>query len=325
MSKTLKIGAIHEAMHRIRSHVHLTPVLTSQTFNRMCGGKVFFKCENFQKAGAFKARGACNAVFSLSKAEAEKGVITHSSGNHAGALALAAQKRNIRAYIVMPTNAPKVKQAAVRGYGGDIHFCEPNLSARESLTTQLMEKTGATLIHPYNDLRIMAGQGTAALELMEQVPDLDVVLTPVGGGGLLSGTALAFSALSSKIRVIGVEPEGADDAFRSFQAGRIIPMERPDTVADGLLTSLGDLTFAVISRYVHEIITVSDDAIISAMRQVWERMKIIIEPSSAVPVAALFQKKIDISGKRAGLILSGGNVDLDALPWNRQGKQMSSG
>ena len=315
MTKILNIGAIHEAMHRIRCHVHFTPVLTSQTFNRMCDGQFYFKCENFQKAGAFKARGACNAVLSLSEAEAKRGVITHSSGNHAGALALAAKKRGIPAYIVMPANAPKVKRAAVEEYGGDIRFCEPNLAARESLTHRLMEDTGATLIHPYNDHRIMAGQATAALEFLEQVPDLDVVLTPVGGGGLLSGTAVAVAAISAKTRVIGAEPEGADDAFRSLQAGRIIPMENPHTVADGLLTSLGELTFAVISRYVHDILTVSDDAIVAAMRRVWERMKIVIEPSAAVPVAALFEKMPDLSGKRVGVILSGGNVDLDALPW----------
>jgi len=315
MSKVLEIGAIHEALHRIRSHVHVTPVLTSKTFDRMCGGALFFKCENLQKAGAFKARGACNAVFSLPDEAAKKGVITHSSGNHAGALSMAAQKRGIKAYIVMPNNAPKVKQAAVREYGGDIHFCEPNLTARESLAQQLVDETGATLIHPYNNLRIMAGQGTAALELLEQVPGLDLVLTPVGGGGLLSGTAVAVKALSPETHVIGAEPEGADDAFRSFKAGHIIPMEGPDTIADGLLTSLGELTFAVISRYVHDIITVSDAQIVSAMRLVWERMKILIEPSSAVPVAAVFEKKLDVSGKRVGVILSGGNVDLDALPW----------
>ena len=315
MAKILEIGAIHEALKRIRPHVHLTPVLTSQTFNRMCGGEIFFKCENLQKAGAFKARGACNAVFSLSDAEAKQGVVTHSSGNHAGALALAAQKRGIRAYIVMPDNASKVKQAAVKGYGGEIHFCEPNQEAREASANRLVAQTGAQLIHPYNDHRIMAGQGTAALELLEQTPDLDFVLTPVGGGGLLSGSTVAVMGCSSKTKVIGAEPEGADDAYRSLAAGKIIPMEKPDTVADGLLTSLGELTFAVISRYVHEIITVSDDAIVSAMRQVWERMKILIEPSAAVPVAALLERKLDISGKRAGVILSGGNVDLDALPW----------
>ena len=315
MAEILKIEALQEALKRIRLHVHLTPVLTSQTFNRMCGGEIFFKCENLQKAGAFKARGACNAVFSLSDAEAKQGVVTHSSGNHAGALALAAQKRGIRAYIVMPNNASKVKQAAVKGYGGEIHFCEPNQEARESLANRLVAQTGAQLIHPYNDLRIMAGQGTAALELLEQAPDLDFVLTPVGGGGLLSGSTVAVKGCSSKTKVIGAEPEGADDAYRSLAAGKIIPMEKPDTVADGLLTSLGELTFAVISRYVHEIITVSDDAIVSAMRQVWERMKILIEPSAAVPVAALLERKLDISGKRAGVILSGGNVDLDALPW----------
>ncbi len=315
MTKILEIEAIHEALKRIRPHVHLTPVLTSKTFNRMCGGEIFFKCENLQKAGAFKARGACNAVFSLSDAEAKQGVVTHSSGNHAGALALAAQKRGIRAYIVMPNNAPKVKQAAVKGYGGEIHFCEPNQEARESSANRLVAQTGAQLIHPYNDLRIMAGQGTAALELLEQAPDLDFILTPVGGGGLLSGSTVAVKGRSSKTKVVGTEPEGADDAYRSLAAGKIIPMEKPDTIADGLLTSLGELTFAVISRDVHEIITVSDDAIVSAMRQVWERMKILIEPSAAVPVAALLERKLDISGKRAGVILSGGNVDLDALPW----------
>ena len=315
MTTILEIEAIHAALQRVRNFIHETPILTSQTFNQVCEGELFFKCENLQKAGAFKTRGACNAVFSMSDAEAKSGVVTHSSGNHAAALALAARKRGIRADIVMPNNAPKVKQAAVKGYGAKIHLCEPNLTARETLAEQLVVKTGGSLIHPYNDLRIMAGQGTAALELLKELPDLDFVLTPVGGGGLLSGTAVAVRALSSKTKVIGVEPQGADDAYRSFRAGRIIPMEKPDTIADGLLTSLGELTFAVISRYVHDIITVSDSAIISAMRQVWERMKILIEPSAAVPVAALLEKKLDISGKCAGVILSGGNVDLDALPW----------
>jgi threonine dehydratase len=315
MATILEIDAIRDAAKRIRSHAHVTPVLTSQTINGWCGGEIFFKCENLQKAGAFKARGALNAVFSLSDDEAKKGVITHSSGNHAAALALAAKKRGIKAYIVMPNNAPKVKQAAVKGYGGEIHFCEPNLVARESLAAELMEQTGAQLIHPYNDLRIMAGQGTAGLELMEQVPDLDVVLTPVGGGGLLSGTAVAVKTLSPKTSVIAGEPKGADDAYRSVKAGKIIPMEGPDTIADGLLTSLGELTFAVISKYVDEIITVSDDAIISAMRNIWERMKILVEPSAAVPAAVILNKQLDVSGKRVGVILSGGNVDLDALPW----------
>ncbi|HIJ57247.1 MAG TPA: pyridoxal-phosphate dependent enzyme [Deltaproteobacteria bacterium] len=316
MVSGLEFSAITEAAQRIRSHVHRTPVLTSKAIDGMCGATLFFKCENLQKAGAFKARGACNAVFSLSEEEAGRGVLTHSSGNHAGALAMAAQKRGIKSYIVMPNNAPAVKQAAVEGYGGEIHFCEPNLTARESLTDKIAEQTGATLIHPYNDLRVMAGQGTAALELLEQVQDLDMVLTPVGGGGLLSGTAAVVNRLSTKTKVIGAEPQGADDAFRSFRAGKIIPMEEPNTIADGLLTSLGDLTFEVISKYVHDIVTVSDKAIIAAMRNVWERMKIIIEPSSAVPVAALMDKKLNISGKRIGVVLSGGNVDLNRLPWS---------
>ena len=316
MVSGLEFSAITEAAQRIRSHVHRTPVLTSQAIDSMCDATLFFKCENLQKAGAFKARGACNAVFSLSEEEAGRGVLTHSSGNHAGALAMAAQKRGIKSYIVMPNNAPAVKQAAVKGYGGEIHFCEPNLIARESLTDKIAEETGATLVHPSNDLRVMAGQGTAALELLEQVQDLDIVLTPVGGGGLLSGTAAVVNRLSTETKVIGAEPQGADDAFRSFRAGKIIPMEEPNTIADGLLTSLGDLTFEVISKYVHDIVTVSDEATIAAMRNVWERMKIIIEPSSAVPVAALMDKKLNISGKRIGVILSGGNVDLNRLHWS---------
>lgn len=315
MVPVLEFSAIEEAARRIRPHIHRTPVLTSRAMDSMCDARLYFKCENFQKAGAFKARGACNAVFSLSKEEAGRGVITHSSGNHAGALAMAAQKRGIKSYIVMPNNAPAVKQAAVKGYGGEIHFCEPNLAARESLSDKIAEETGATLVHPYNDLRVMAGQGTAALELLEEVQDLDCILTPVGGGGLLSGTATAVNRFSKETKVIAAEPQGADDAYRSFQAGRIIPMEAPDTIADGLLTSLGELTFEVISKYVHDVVTVSDNSTIAAMRHIWERMKIIIEPSSAVPVAAVMDERQRYSGKRIGIILSGGNVDLNRLPW----------
>jgi len=281
----------------------------------MVNAQLFFKCENFQKVGAFKFRGACNAVFSLSEDDASLGVATHSSGNHAAALALAAQVRGIEAFIVMPKNAPRVKKAAVAGYGGKIIFCEPTLEARETTLAKVIEDTGATFVHPYNDRRVIAGQGTAALELLEEVPTLDVIMAPVGGGGLLSGTALTVSELSPATRVIGAEPEGADDAYRSLQEGRIVASVDPKTVADGLLTSLGDLTFPIIKTHVHQIVTVSEEAIISGMRHVWERMKIVIEPSAAVPVGALVEKKIDLDGQRIGVILSGGNVDLDKLPW----------
>jgi threonine dehydratase len=273
------------------------------------------KCENLQKVGAFKFRGSCNAVFSLTDEEAAQGVATHSSGNHAQALALAARLCGIPAYIVMPENAPAVKKAAVAGYGGQITFCKPTLEARETTTAQVVEKTGATVIHPYNDYRVIAGQGTAALELLEEIPDLDVVIAPVGGGGLLSGTAIAAKGISSDIRVIAAEPEMADDAYRSLQAGRIIPSENPQTIADGLLTSLGDKTFPIIQQHVEQIVTVSEKAILESMKFIWERAKIVIEPSAAVPVALLWERKIDLSGLRVGVILSGGNVDLEKLPW----------
>jgi threonine dehydratase len=273
------------------------------------------KCENLQKVGAFKFRGACNAVFSLMDEEAARGVATHSSGNHAQALALAAKLRGIPAYIVMPDNAPTVKKAAVAGYGGQITFCEPTLEARETTTAQVVEQTGATVIHPYNDYHVIAGQGTAALELLEEVPDLEVIIAPVGGGGLLSGTAIASKGISPNIRVIAAEPEMADDAYRSLKARHIIPSENPKTVADGLLTSLGEKTFPIIREYVEQIVTVSEEAILESMRFIWERAKIIIEPSAAVPVALLWERKINLGGLRVGIILSGGNVDLGKLPW----------
>ncbi|MBN1349254.1 pyridoxal-phosphate dependent enzyme [candidate division KSB1 bacterium] len=306
---------IRHAAERIRAHAHRTPVLTCDSLNRMAGAQLFFKCENFQKAGAFKFRGACNTLFSLSKAELRGGVATHSSGNHAAALALAARLRGTRAFIVMPQDAPKVKIAAVAGYGGEITFCQPTLEARETTLAEVVRETGATFVHPYNDPRVIAGQGTATLELLHEIPDLDVVLAPVGGGGLLSGTAIAAAGMSPKIKVIAVEPANADDAFRSFRAGKRIPVEHPDTIADGLRTSLGELTFAIIMGSVHDIVTVSEEAIVAAMRHVWERMKIIIEPSSAVPVAALLENKLAVSGKRVGVILSGGNVELSKLPF----------
>jgi threonine dehydratase len=281
----------------------------------MLGIEIFCKCENFQKGGAFKFRGACNAVLVLSDAAAQRGVATHSSGNHAAALALAAHLRGITAYVVMPRNAPEVKKAAVAEYGGRMVFCEPTLAAREAMLASVVQETGATFIPPYNDPQVIAGQGTAALELCEDVAGLDVVLAPVGGGGLVSGTAIAVAELSPTTRVIAAEPAGADDAYRSLQAGTILPSIHPKTIADGLLTSLGELTFAIIQRHVAQIVPVSEEAIRSAMRHVWERMKIVIEPSAAVPIGALLEKRVALTGQRVGVILSGGNVDLDRLPW----------
>ncbi|MGB7873494.1 MAG: pyridoxal-phosphate dependent enzyme [Anaerolineales bacterium] len=306
---------IRQAAARIQPYAHRTPVLTCASLDRQVGAQVFMKCENLQKVGAFKFRGACNAVFSLTDEEAARGVATHSSGNHAQALALAAKLHGIPAYIVMPENASAVKKAAVAGYGGQVTICEPTLQARETTTAQVVEKTGATVVHPYNDYRVIAGQGTAALELLEEVPDLDVVIVPVGGGGLLSGTAIAAKGISQNIRIIAAEPEMADDAYRSFQAGHIIPSENPKTIADGLLTSLGDKTLPIIQQHVEQIVTVSEAAILESMKFIWERAKIIIEPSAAVPVALLWERKIDLSDLRVGIILSGGNVDLDRLPW----------
>jgi threonine dehydratase len=311
------LADIRTAAGRIAPYAHRTPVLTSTALDERLGAQIFLKCENFQKVGAFKFRGAANAVFSLSAGAAVRGVATHSSGNHAQALALAARLRGIPAFIVMPDNAPAVKKAAVAGYGGRITYCEPTLKARETTLERVVQETGAEVVHPYNDDRVIAGQGTAALELLENVPGLDAVLAPVGGGGLLSGTAIAATSLQPGIRVIAAEPEGADDACRSFRAGQIIPSVAPKTVADGLLTSLGDRTFPVIRERVEDIVTVSEAAIIAAMKFVWERAKLVIEPSSAVPVAALWEKKIDLGGLRVGIILSGGNVDLDRLPWTR--------
>jgi len=309
------INDIRQAADRIQHLIHYTPVLTSSNLNKMVGAELFFKCENFQKVGAFKFRGACNAVFSLSETETKRGVATHSSGNHAAALTLAARMRESTAYIVMPKTAPAVKKQAVEGYGARITFCEPTLQSRESTLEKVVAETGATFIHPYNDYRIIAGQATAALELLKAVPDLDIVMTPVGGGGLLSGTVLTVSSLSPKTAVFGAEPEGADDAHRSLKEGKIIPSVNPKTIADGLLTSLGDKTFPIIQKYVRQIVTANDDAIVAAMRYIWERMKIIVEPSAAVPFGALLEKKASVSGKRIGIILSGGNVDLNNLPW----------
>lgn len=306
---------IDQAAGRIAPYLHKTPLLTCNAINHMFGGQIFFKCENFQKAGAFKSRGATNAVFQLSEAEISNGVATHSSGNHAAALALAAKRRNARAHIVMPSNSNKLKIKAVQEYGGLITFCEPNLQARENTLHEILLQTNATEIHPYNDLRIIAGQATACKEMIAEVNDLQIIMAPVGGGGLLSGTALASNYYGKEITVIGAEPEGAADAYQSFYSKTFIPSVNPVTIADGLLTSLGSITFPIILDYVHQIATVSESSIAEAMKLIWERMKIIVEPSSAVPLAAILEGKVDIRQKRVGIILSGGNVDLTALPF----------
>lgn len=309
------LSDIKQAQQRIAPYAHQTPVLQSTQINKRVGGNIYFKCENFQKGGSFKFRGACNTIFSLSREQQSKGVATHSSGNHAQALALAAKIKGIPAFVVMPENAPKVKVKAVKSYGAEVTFCEPTLIARETELEKVVERTGAHVVHPYNDKRIVTGQATAAMELMAEIPDLDIIITPVGGGGLLSGTALAAKFTNPDINVIGAEPEEADDAYRSFKSGELIPVKDPNTIADGLKTSLGNIPFAIIQNQVDDIATVSEDSIIAAMRFVWERMKIIIEPSSAVPVAALFEGKAETKNKRIGIILSGGNVDLEKLPW----------
>lgn len=309
------LSDIRSAAERIYPYAIRTPVLTCTSLDKQVDTFVFMKCENLQKVGAFKFRGACNAVFSLSDQEAERGVATHSSGNHAQALALAARLRGIPAHIVMPKNAPEVKKAAVAGYGGQITFCEPTLDDREKSLAKVVRKTSATMIHPYNNHQVVAGQGTATLELLEDIPNLDAVIAPVGGGGLLSGTAIATKGISPQIRVIAAEPEMADDAYRSLQSGHIIPSEKPQTIADGLLTSLCDLTFAIIQKHVEQIVTVSEASILETMRFIWERAKIVIEPSAAVPIGLLWERKIDLRGLRVGVILSGGNVNLDSLPW----------
>jgi threonine dehydratase len=301
---------IQQAAVRIKPYAHRTPVMTCTSLDELAEAHLFCKCENLQKVGAFKFRGACNTVFSLSDAEAQRGVATHSSGNHGAAVALAARLRGIPAHIVMPSNAPSVKRDAVAGYGGTMIWCEPTQEARESTLANVVAETGAMFIPPYNDARVIAGQGTAALEFLEDVPDLDVIIAPVGGGGLISGTALTIAALSPTTRVIAAEPKGADDAYRSLQAGELIPSVNPQTIADGLRTSLGDLTFAIMRQHVEQIVTVSEAAITRAMHLVWQRMKIIIEPSAAVPVAAVLDQQIDAAGKRIGIILSGGNIDL---------------
>jgi threonine dehydratase len=305
---------IHEAHRRIAARIHRTPVMTSQSLDEIAGAKIYFKCENLQKTGSFKIRGATNAVMSLTDDEARNGVAAPSSGNHAAALSLAARWRGIPAYIVMPSNSSAVKKKAVESYGGQITECEPNMESREATAKAVLERTGARLVHPYNDARVIAGQGTAALELMEQVPDLDLVIAPVSGGGLLSGTALAAKRARPSVRVAGAEPANADDAFRSLASGSIEPVSPLQTMADGLRAQLCPLTFSILSRNVDQIALVSEEEIVSTMQLLWERMKIVVEPSGAVAAAPALMRKIG-GARKIGVILSGGNVDLRELPF----------
>ncbi len=309
---------IKDSANRIRVYIHRTPILHSHNIDRIFSAEIYFKCENFQKVGSFKPRGAINAILQLSRESLKQGVATHSSGNFAQAIAYSAQILNIRATIIMPRTSPKVKVEAVRSYGADIIFCEPTLEARESTLNDFVFKSGATFVHPYNDYNVIAGQGTAALELLENNPALDIIIAPIGGGGLISGTAIASKAMNPSIEVIAGEPKRADDAYRSIEAGYIIPSVNPQTIADGLLTSLGDMTFPIIQSLVNRILTVSEDAIISAMKLIFTRLKIIVEPSSAVSLATLLEYPEHFIDKKVGIILSGGNVDIDNLPWYRK-------
>lgn len=313
---SINLDTIRAAHERIRRHIHRTPVLTNSWLNDACRASLFFKCENFQKVGAFKARGATNAVFALDDETARRGVATHSSGNHGAAVARAAKLRGIPAHIVMPSNSAKVKIRAVESYSAQVAFCEPTEEARENKCAEVINQTGATLIHSFENEHVIAGQGTAAMELLEDIPNLDVIMCPVGGGGLLSGTAIAAKSMRPQIKVIAVEPENADDAAQSFRAGRRLVTEKKFTIADGLRTNIGEPNFAIIQQYVDDIVTVSEKAIISAMRTIWETMKIVIEPSAGVPYAAIVEHIVDVEGKSVGIILTGGNVDLDTLPWN---------
>ncbi len=309
------LDAIRAAHARIAQHVHRTPVMTSRSLDDAAGSRLYFKCENLQKVGAFKARGASNAVFSLAESDARRGVVTHSSGNHGAALAYAAARRGVPAWVVMPDNAPKVKQANVAAFGATIRFCAPNVAAREAACEAVRAETGATLVHPFDNADVIAGQATAVVELLEEVPDLDVVIAPCGGGGLLSGTAIAAKAIKRSIRVFGAEPVNAGDAAAGYRSGRIEPLPATTTIADGLRTSLAPRTFAAIRAHVDAFGTCSEQAIAEAMRFTWQRMKIVIEPSSAVPFACMVECTLDVRGARVGVILSGGNVDLDRLPW----------
>ena len=303
------------AHDRIKLYIHRTPVLTSAFMNELTGAQLYFKCENLQKAGVFKARGASNAVFGLTEEKAKRGVATHSSGNHGLSLAYAAGRRGIPVTVVMPRTAPDAKKAAVRGYGGTIVECEPSTSSREAVFADVVASTGADFVHPYNDPRVIAGQGTCAKELIEELGELDAVIAPIGGGGMVSGTCLTLAAIAPSIEIYAAEPEQADDAYRSFRAGYIIADDAPNTVADGLKVPLKDLTWHFVSAKVTDILTASEAEIVAAMRLTWERMKIVMEPSSAVPLATIIKNRERFAGKRVGIIITGGNVDLDKLPW----------
>lgn len=303
------------ARDRIASHIHRTPVLTSRMLNEMAGAELFFKCENLQKAGAFKARGASNAVFGLSDDQAARGVATHSSGNHGTCLSYAAGRRGIPCTVVMPRTAPQAKKDAVMGYGGRVVECEPSTSSREAVFAEVVAETGAEFVHPYNDRRVIAGQGTCALELADQVEGLDAVIAPIGGGGMVSGTCLTLSQIAPRVRIYAGEPEQADDAARSLKSGYIIADDAPETIADGLKVPLKDLTWHFVRNHVADILTVSEAEIIAAMELIWKRLKIVMEPSSAVPLAAVLKNPELFAGQRVGIIITGGNVDLKKLPW----------
>lgn len=304
-----------DCYNRIAQYIHRTPVFTSQQLNQLSGAELYFKCENFQRIGAFKMRGAANAVLQLSEEQKSKGVVTHSSGNFAQALALAAKNANTQAYIVMPSNAPQVKKNAVKGYGAQIIECEPTIIARETVAKLIEDEKGATFIHPFDDEHVIVGQATACMELLEDYPDLDIVIAPVGGGGLIGGTALAAHFFSDKCKVIGAEPDEVNDAYRAMQSGKIETNANTNTIADGLKTHLGTLNFPIIQQHVQEIISVSEEEIIVAMKLIWERMKVVVEPSAAVALAAVLKSKNTFTNQKVGIILSGGNVDLTTLPF----------
>jgi threonine dehydratase len=306
---------IVQSHQRISPYIHRTPVLTSQMINDISGAELFFKCENFQKMGAFKMRGATNAILQLSDGQKQKGVVTHSSGNFAQALALSAKSLGIKAYIVMPNNSPEVKKKAVKGYGGIITECEPTLEDREKTAAKIKQEKGATFVHPYNDFNVILGNASVGKELLEEYPDLDVIIVPVGGGGLISGVALSAISFGNNCRVIGAEPYSVDDAYRSLQSGKIESNLTTDTIADGLKTLLGDITFNIINNHVEKIIRVTEEEIVGAMQLIWERMKIIVEPSAAVTLAAVLKSKQEFKNKKVGMVLSGGNVDLKKLPF----------
>jgi threonine dehydratase len=314
-SLAVALADIQAAALRIAAHVHRTPLVHSQLLNRLCGSELFFKCENLQKVGAFKARGASNAVFAMTEEQVRAGVATHSSGNHAAALARAASLRGVPAHIVMPRNAPQVKKEATVAYGGRIIECEANLAARESTLEEVVAGTGAAVVHPYDNADVIAGQGTVGLELIEQLENMDVVVVPVGGGGLLAGVAIAIKSLCPGIEVVAAEPAGADDAFRSFGLGQLVPQTNPQTIADGLLTSLGERNFPIIQAFVDTIVTVEEENIVRAMQLQWSRLKSVVEPSGAVSFAAVLEHPERFRGRRVGVVISGGNLDLSNLPW----------